>query len=322
MTDNINKISDYIDEIAMLYYESKVLVNPKISYLECLSKSLNAFLEEEPFKGENLIERNVEQMLEIIDKAVKIPINEEELRKALLLLEIKAFKHKNLSFDNITPDAVAIIFTFLIDLKKLNKNSNLLDVTVGIGNLSMVISNYSKHQFNLIGIEQDLDLCNYLESKANFLEKCFDIRCQDALQYSYRNVDVIVGDLPNYEYENENYHSELYDAGVRNFQYLAIEKHLASGTATSTSYYLVDNDFFTNKDSQKFKEVFSKHAYIKSIIVPPNNFFKSSPKMILVIEKIQENVSKETNIFTLPNYQDQIKWNQTLIKIKEYMEEK
>ena len=44
--------------------------------------------------------------------------------------------------------------------------------------------------------------------------------------------------------------------------------------------------------------------------------------MILVIEKIQGNVSKETNIFTLPNYQDQIKWNQTLIKIKEYMEEK
>ena len=322
MTDNINKISDYIDEIAMLYYESKVLVNSKISYLECLTKSLNAFLDDEPFKGENLIERNVEQMLQIIDKAVQIPINEEELRKALLLLEIKAFKHKNLSFDNITPDAVGIIFTFLIDLKKLNKVNNLLDVTVGIGNLSMVISNYSKHKFNLIGIEQDLDLCNYLESKANFLEKNFDIRCQDALQYSYRNVDVIVGDLPNYEYENENYHSELYDAGVRNFQYLTIEKHLASGNDTSTSYYLVDNDFFTNKDSQKFKEVFSKYAYIKSIIVLPANFFKGSPKMILVIEKINEMVNKETNIFTLPNYQDKTKWNQTLIKIKEYMEEK
>ena len=83
MTDNINKISDYIDEIAMLYYESKVLVNPKVSYLECLAKSLNAFLDDEPFKGENLIDRNVEQMLAIIDKAVQIPINEEELRKAL-----------------------------------------------------------------------------------------------------------------------------------------------------------------------------------------------------------------------------------------------
>lgn len=321
MTDNINKISDYIDEIAMLYYESKVLVNPKISYLECLTKSLNAFLDEEPFKGENLIERNVEEILKIIDKAVQIPINEEELRKALLLLEIKAFKHKNLSFDNITPDAVAIIFTFLIDLKRLSSINNLLDITVGIGNLSMVISNYSKNKWNLIGIEQDLDLCNYLESKANFLEKSFDIRCQDALQFNYRNVDVIVGDLPSYEYENDSYQSELYDAGVRNFQYLAIEKHLLSGTDNSTSYYLVDNDFFTNKDSQKFKEVFSKHAYIKAIVVLPTNFFKSSPKMILVIEKNKEGVSKETNIFTLPNYQDQIKWNQTLIKIKEYMEE-
>lgn len=322
MTDNINIISDYIDEIAMLYYESKVLVNPKISYLECLSKSLNAFLDEEPFKGENLIDRNVEQMLEIIDKAIQVPINEEELRKALLLLEIKAFKHRNLSFDNITPDAVSIIFTFLIDLKRTKKVNNLLDITAGIGNLSIVISNYSKNKWNLIGIEQDIDLCNYLESKANFLEKSFDIRCQDTLQYSFRNVDVIVGDLPNYHYENENYHSELYDQGVRNFQYLAIEKHLTSGNENCTSYYLVDNDFFTNQDSQKFKEVFSKFAYIKAIIVLPTNFFQSSPKMILVIEKNQETTSKATNIFTLPNYQDQTKWNQTLIKIKEYMEEK
>ena len=322
MTDNINKISDYIDEIAMLYYQSKVLENPKVTYLECLTKSINAFMDDEPFKGENLIERNVEEMLSVIDKAIQIPINEEELRKALLLLEIKAFKHQNLSFDNITPDAVGVIFTFLIDLKKLKKVNNLLDVTVGIGNLSMVISNYSKHNWNLIGIEQDLDLCNYLESKANFLEKSFEIRCQDTLLYNYHNVDVIVGDLPNYEYVNDAYHSKLYDDGVRDFQYLTIEKHLESGSDNSTGYYLVDSDFFTRKDSQKFKNIFNKKAFIKSIIVLPNNFFKTNPKMILVIERIKENSSKETNIFTLPNYQDKIKWNQTLIKIKEYMEEK
>lgn len=323
MINNINRISDYIDEITMLYYQSKVLENPKISYLACLTKCLNAFLDEVPFKGENLIERNVEEILSIIDKAIQIPINEEELRKALLLLEIKAFKHKNLSFDNITPDAVGVIFTFLIDLKKLNKNNNnLLDITVGIGNLSFVISNYSKNSWNIIGIEENLDFCNYLESKANFLEKSFEIRCQDTLLYNYHNVDVIVGDLPNYEYNNEFYHSELYDLGVRNFQYLAIEKHLASGHDNTTQYYLVDNDFFTNPDSQKFKEVFSKYAYIKAIIILPTNFFKTSPKMILVIEKNKENIHKETNIFTFPNYQEKDKWNQTLIKIKEYMEEK
>ena len=52
MTNNINKISDYIDEIAMLYYQSKVLENPKVTYLECLTKSINAFMDDEPFKGE------------------------------------------------------------------------------------------------------------------------------------------------------------------------------------------------------------------------------------------------------------------------------
>ena len=119
------------------------------------------------------------------------------------------------------------------------------------------------------------------------------------MQYNYRNVDVIIGDLPNYEYINENYHSELYDAGVRNFQYLAIEKHLASGLDNATGYYLVDSDFFTNEESQKFKDVFSKYAYIKSIVVLPANFFKGSPKMILVVERLKEDIKSCIFIITL-----------------------
>ena len=51
----------------------------------------------------------------------------------------------------------------------------------------------------------------------------------------------------------------------------------------------------------------------------PQNFFQTNPKMIVVVEKRREGIKCETNIFTMPNYQEKTKWNQTLIKIKEYM---
>lgn len=316
-------MTDLLDEMAMAFYHSWVVEKPKISYLTCLSKTLNSFYDEEILEDEKLLEEDLEIINKNYDEITKLSINEEEMRKALLLLEIKAYKHSNLSLDNITPDGVGIIFTFLIDLQKNIKHNNLLDITVGSGNLSMVISNYSKQKFNLIGIENDEELCEYLVIKANFLEKNFDIRLQDSLLYNFNNIDCIIGDLPSYEYINEGYSSALYDDGVREFEYLAIERHLFTGHDDTLAYYLVNNDFFTKKDNEKFKQEFLKHAYFKAIIVLPPNFSQGLPKMILVVAKRSENMTKkvQTNIFTMPNYQEKDKWQNTLRNIKAYLEE-
>ena len=87
------------------------------------------------------------------------------------------------------------------------------------------------------------------------------------------------------------------------------------------AYYLVDNDFFNYQGSEAFKKEFLKHAFFKAIIVLPQNFFQTKPKMIVVVEKRREGIKCETNIFTMPNYQEQDKWQQTLVNIKNYLEE-
>ena len=46
----------------------------------------------------------------------------------------------------------------------------------------------------------------------------------NTLEHKY--IDLIISDIAPYDYENENYHSELYDKGVRYFPYLAIEHYL------------------------------------------------------------------------------------------------
>ena len=315
----INLVSDLIDEIAMHYYNSLVIEDKKVSYLTCLTKTLNYFNDNDKLSKDNLLDEDIKEIIRLRKEVEKIEINLEELRRAIFLLEIKAYKHSNMLLDQITPDGVAVIFTFLLDLEK--KTKRLLDVAGGSGNLLFVIENYSQKKWEMSTIEQNIDLCNYLASKANFFELYLDIHAQDTLEFNYSSVDTIIGDIPNYKYENEYYSSVLYDLGVRDFTYLTIERHLESGNADTRAYYLVDSNFFEYESSNLFKNEFLKKAFFKAIIILPQNFFQGKPRMILVVEKRREGVKCETNIFTMPNYQETDKWQQTLINIKNYLEE-
>ena len=315
----INLVSDLIDEIAMHYYNSLVIEDKKVSYLTCLTKTLNYFQDNDKLSKDNLLDEDIKEIIRLRKEVEKIEINLEELRRAIFLLEIKAYKHSNMLLDQITPDGVGVIFTFLLDLEK--KTKRLLDVAGGSGNLLFVIENYSQKKWEMSTIEQNIDLCNYLASKANFLELYLDIHAQDTLEFNYSSVDTIIGDIPNYKYENEYYSSVLYDLGVRDFTYLTIERHLESGNADTRAYYLVDSNFFEYESSNLFKNEFLKKAFFKAIIILPQNFFQGKPRMILVVEKRREGVKCETNIFTMPNYQETDKWQQTLINIKNYLEE-
>ena len=146
-------------------------------------------------------------------------------------------------------------------------------------------------------------------------------RYQEALKFSYPNVDAIIADLSNQEYQNDYYSSPMYDDGIRDFCYLAIEKHLASGTEDALACYLVDADFFSLTTKDLFKKHFEKEAFFKMIITLPPNFFLQSPKMILVVAKKTSKYKQRTSIFTMPNYEDHDNWQKTLIKIKNEMGE-
>ena len=125
----INQVSDLIDEIAMSYYHSLVEENKKVTYLTCLTKTLNLFVDYDNLSKDNLLEEDIEKIVSLKKEVESIKINFEGLRKAVLLLEIKAYKHSNMALDEITPDAVGVIFTFLLDLEKKEKRSKNLFVT-------------------------------------------------------------------------------------------------------------------------------------------------------------------------------------------------
>ena len=316
----VNQLCDLLDEIAMFYYEHEVSLNPHYSYLEGLTKAIASVVQGK-LLVQGLTKEASSQIKEKIASFNQIEATKESIRKALFLLEIKAYKHAHWSLDQMLPDGVAIIFTFLLESMQLKSSATILDVTLKNANLSMVLAEYLKGNYHLIGLEKNHQLCLYDEQKANLLETDLSIRFQDSLKFSYPNVDAIVADLTNVEYHNDYYSSPMYEDGVRDFCYLAIEKHLASGDRNCLACYLVDADFFSLKNKDIFKKHFDKDGFFKMIITLPPNFFIGSPKMIVVVAKKNSKYQQRTSIFTMPNYEDQNNWQKTLINIKNEMGE-
>ncbi len=307
--DKISLLADLYDELALKVYEVNKEEEIKITYLEALTYALNLL---------NGTIENIDKCYKpFIKKIEEVDVDSIELKRALLLDEIKALKDLNLSLDAITPDVIGVILAYII---KEKPDLKILELGLGMGNLTNNLINSLNSDPYIIGIEQNALLCKYNEAYANLLGTKMEVHMEDILSFNYPNVDAIVADLDNYQYENEYYHSELYDQGVRDFVYLAIEKHLKSGTDSALAYYVVSTDFFNLEGSLLFKEFFKKYAYFKGIISLPKTFFRTKSKMILIVEKITSQKTIGTSVYNLPSIQEKEKFKQILLDIKKNME--
>ena len=59
-------------------------------------------------------DEDINKLEELENKIVEADILNEEVRKALILLIVKAFKHCKMNLDNLTPDFICFIFALPI----------------------------------------------------------------------------------------------------------------------------------------------------------------------------------------------------------------
>ena len=311
--DKISKTTDLYDEQAMIIYDYYLKNNQKISYLKALIILFNILSNNDEVDE---LPSNLKE--DIISKISQIKVNQEELRKALFLLEIKAYKQLAFPLDSFTPDAIGVIISFLLP----KKNLTILDLGMGSGNLSFVIADEMANKgydVHLIGIEQDQLLCELAAALSNLLMISSEIHMEDCLSFNYPNVDILIADVSNYEYHNDYYQSPLYSQGVRKYVYLLMEKHLDSIVDDGLQFYIVDTDFFSCNEAYLFKQELDKKAYIKAIINLPSNFFKEKQKMIIVL-KSNNHEKRDTHIINIPNIDKNNEWRKVLLNLKELME--
>ena len=333
--EKILKIVDTFDECAMMYfdgttdelYENTDITNynvekPHTNFFECLLKVVGYFLDGDELKLDE--EKVAEQIKEKLDNLKQYieenGVNSEEVRRAFLLLDIKGFKNVNFPLDLITPDAIAIICAELVKYATSKDKINLLDFNFGVGNLAFTIVNHLEKDVHLVGFDNHSLMASVATMKANMMQTYLDMYHEDALDFLPAEIDVVACDLASYDYENELYHSKLYEKGVTYFPYLAIE-HFLELKGNIKYIYLIDKDFFSQKGSNLFHDMLREKGSILSLIALPQNFFQSDEctKSILVLNN-QPSSKQSTEIFVLPTLKEQHAFSNVMNKIKEHLE--
>lgn len=328
----IIKLTDTFDEAAMLYYHATIdeeidntaVTNydkekGRLNYYECLLTVIDYFLEIKDIEESHLDDETKEKISTLfsdLDEEIeKESLNSEEVRRALLLLDIKGFKNLNFSLDLITPDNVGFIITKLVERLINKKKFSMLDFNFGIGNLAFTIVNNLDKEVNLIGIDNHSLMSEIAIHKANLMQEDITLFHQDALEYLPKDIDLVVSDLATYDYINDNYKSELYDKGVRYFPYLAIE-HYLNLQSDAKYIYIIDNNFFSQKGSEDLRKILNEKATMKAFITLPTDMFQSAElgKALLVLEnKPSEN--KNVEIFMLPSTKNKEAFLNTMAEI-------
>lgn len=328
----IIKLTDTFDEAAMLYYHATIdeeidntaVTNydkekGRLNYYECLLTVIDYFLEIKDIEESHLDDETKEKIStlfsELDEEIEKESLNSEEVRRALLLLDIKGFKNLNFSLDLITPDNVGFIITKLVERLINKKKFSMLDFNFGIGNLAFTIVNNLDKEVNLIGIDNHSLMSEIAIHKANLMQEDITLFHQDALEYLPKDIDLVVSDLATYDYINDNYKSELYDKGVRYFPYLAIE-HYLNLQSDAKYIYIIDNNFFSQKGSEDLRKILNEKATMKAFITLPTDMFQSAElgKALLVLEnKPSEN--KNVEIFMLPSTKNKEAFLNTMAEI-------
>lgn len=333
--EKILKIVDTFDECAMMYfdgttdelYENTDITNynverPHTNFFECLLKCVGYFLDGDELKAdEEKVEEQIKQKLDDLKKYLNEEgVNSEEVRRAFLLLDIKGFKNVNFPLDLITPDAISIIITELIKYSCSKEKINLLDFNFGVGNLAFTIANHLDKDVHLIGFDNHSLLASIATMKANMMNTMLDMYHEDCLDFYPSEIDVVVSDIATYDYQNDLYHSSLYEKGVRYFPYLAIE-HFLELSGDVTYIYLIDKDFFSQKGNDLFREMLRKNGTIQSLIALPENFFLNDTftKSILILNNKPSTIHSSTEVFVLPPLQENKMFMNVMKKIEEHL---
>lgn len=332
----INQIVDGLDEIAMLHYygsideetENTDVTNynkerPTTHFYESLFAIIDYFLEDKPLYVSEEVKKQIDEKLSAFQQMIETrAVNSEEMRRALLLLDIKAFKNINFPLDLITPDAVGLIFARCIDAYfKGKKQIVVLDNNFGTGNLMFAIQNHTQVDIQMIGMDNHALFAQVAVHKANMMMVELDMYYQDALEFPIDGVDAMVSDIAHYRYENENYHSELYDQGVRYFPYLLIE-HFFLTSSSRIGFYLINNSFFSQEKNDVFSQYVKKHGQILALITLPIQMFVTpeEAKSILIVSNAPSHRS-EMHIFMLPESNDKPRFFEKLKEIEVFLEE-
>ncbi|OIJ12421.1 SAM-dependent methyltransferase [Anaerobacillus alkalilacustris] len=299
----------------------------KLTYLEALI-----------ITGEFLFQGETEQPLsELAHKKVKTTLanvkieqfSNEQIRKTFQLAILKGMKEGTQPQHIMTPDAVSMFVSFLVNkLTEKKECVRILDPTVGSGNLLTAILNNSNIKMDSFGIEPDETLLQLAYVSANLQQHNVEFFHQDSLTEIFIDpVDVVVADLPVGYYPNEEVakrYNLKAEKGMSYTHHLIIEQMLNYTKQGGFLLFLIPNTMFETEQAKQLHSFIKEHAHIYSLLQLPKSMFKhaSHGKSIFIIRKKGEGIKapNQALLAELPSFSNKEALTEMINSINNWLE--
>lgn len=305
---NVEKIFQLINETADIIREE----------LDCTELEALAETGENWFHGEVL----QPELSELASKKLKKKYQEllietldrEDIRKGWQLAILKAMRTNVQANHQMTPDAIGILFAYLLDKFTGNKKDlAILDLAVGTGNLLFTVLNSMGDSINAAtGVEVDDTLIRLAYTGANLLGQPVQLLHQDSLQPLLINpADIVICDLPIGYYPNEEGAASFKlkaDEGLSFAHHLFIEQSMTYAKDGAYLFFLIPNNLFLTEEAKALHQFINETGFVQGIIQLPESMFnsKQTGKSIFILQKKGNEVKapKQVLMVNMPKMSD------------------
>ncbi len=286
---------DIFDDSIKKIYEIK-----KDNYLNLICNTAKNLSE-----GEISLDCNDEDksyLEDLYSKVSDVEFTVEDIRKCFMLHVLKAFKEQDISLSYHTPDKIAQIISFIaVKLINSSEKFSLLDPFCGTGNLLFTfLNNLNEENVNVFACDIDNQFSVVCSALANLLDYQVDVYNQDSKTAYFTNIDLIITDLNDDEFLEENIKYNL-------------------NTLKDNGYMVVLTPQTLLKNKQ-FKESLLEESSLLGVITFDKDLFKSNPKNILIIKK--EIGNKNCLLMEIPNFDKKTEFTKKILELQDWLERK
>lgn len=304
------------NEIKLTYLEALVLAGEKLFQGE-INESLS-----------ELAEKKINNALTNINLE---KLSKEQIRKTFQLTILKGMKEATQPHHAMTPDAVALFMSYLVNiLTDKKEHFSILDPAVGAANLLTAILNGSNKLVESFGIEPDETLLRLAYVSANMQQYNIELFHQDSLQETFiaANIDIVVSDLPVGHYPNEALASKYTlkaENGMSYTHHLMIEQALNHVKSGGFLLFLIPNFMFETEQAGQLHSYIKDHAHIYSLLQLPKSMFKDEKhgKSIFIIRKKGDGIKGPTQalLAELPSFSNKQGLSEMISSINNWFDE-
>lgn len=279
-------------------------------YLEGITEACNSIISGEAPKKLSADSRKT--ILDSIHALEEKEYDREETRKAIQLAMLKGFKHIRRTNEDITPDTIGLLVTFLLEkLIKGQEKIVLFDPLVGTGNLLLTVANNLKKHVVPYGVENDIDSYKLAQAMFDMLDYEEGLFFQDTFSFHNLMADAITTDFPFSKYENGKY-----------FPYEVIKFHHKNLREAGYFIAVIPNDFFEVAGADEFRSIIKDLFTIIGLVKLPDTMFKGMGKSILILQKNGEGVKKVDKVLLaeIPSFKEPEAVNDALIRMNTWFQ--